>query len=655
MRKFRAIAVLGLLLGAWTPVAAAQVDVAPYVAEDGFGNIKLSPTGEYYAATVPLEGQTGLVVMRRADGEVTASFRFTRGTHVHDFWWVNGERVLMSVAESFGSRDDPLPTGELYAMNADGGERELLVGWRVQTKQTGTRIKSHKKEERVAAFLIDPLPQDENDVLISVRPLTRDPSTRVERMDVYSGRRTRVTSAPVSWAHFVTDNSGVVRFAVGSDTNNVSRTYYRSGQDAEWELINDEAVSERIELPLGFSDDDATAYLQVEQPKGPDAIVAMDVAGGERRELLRDDTVDPNPIFRDGWGAPIGVRYLGAQPRTAFFDETSEDARLYRSLEAAFPGSRVDIPSATADGRIKLVLASSDVDPGSFYAFDAIDKKADFVLARREGIDPQKMAPMRAVALQSRDGLTLHGFLTVPAGSDGTDLPLVVMPHGGPYGIFDRWGFDADTQLLAEAGYAVLRVNFRGSGNYGRAFRHAGARQWGGAMQDDLTDATRWAVREGIADPGRICIYGASYGGYAALMGAAKEPDLYKCAVGYVGVYDLPRLRGENRRHGRWAKTWTGEWVGDDAERLAAASPNRLAERIKVPVFLAAGGEDQVAPIEHSELMERALANAGVPVETLYYPKEGHGFYTEEHRREFYAKLLDFLGRHLGSDGVAGR
>lgn len=653
MGKSRGWLLAGLL---WvlSPQVLAQVDVAQFVEQDSFSDIKLSPTGEYLAMTVPLDDQTGLAVMRRNGGELTATFRFRGGTHVHDFWWVNDSRVLMSISESFGSRDDPLPTGELYAMDADGSRRELLVGWRVQTQRTGTNIRPRKREENVAAFLIDPLLDDDRNVLIAVQPLASDPQTRVERMDVYSGRRIRVTSAPVQRARFVTDNRGQVRFALGAGTSNISQLYYRASSDDDWTLVNDERASGRIEVPLGFSDDNGVAYLQVEQPAGPDAIVAMDVASGERRELLRDQVVDPRPIHRDGWGAPIGVRYLGAGVRSEFFDTDSEDARLYRSLQAAFPGHRIDIPSATADGRLKLVLATSDIEPGSFYLFDTVDKKADFLLARRERIDPSDMAPMQAVEIQARDGLTLHGFLTVPKDSDEKGLPLVVLPHGGPFGVFDRWGFDSDTQLLAGAGYAVLRVNFRGSGNYGRAFMQAGARQWGGAMQDDLTDATLWAIDRGVADPGRICIYGASYGAYAALTGVAREPGLYRCAVGYVGVYDLPRMSRENRQIGRWARTWTREWIGDDTAQLAAISPDRLADRIEAPVLLAAGGEDLVAPIEHSRGMERALKRAGVPVETLYYPKEGHGFYAVENRRGFYEKLLEFLQRHLGEPGTAG-
>jgi dipeptidyl aminopeptidase/acylaminoacyl peptidase len=227
---------------------------------------------------------------------------------------------------------------------------------------------------------------------------------------------------------------------------------------------------------------------------------------------------------------------------------------------------------------------------------------------------------------------------------------MVLMPHGGPFGIFDGWQYDRDAQMLAAAGYTVMQVNYRGSGNYGWAFQTAGARQWGGAMQDDLTDATRWAVEQGHADASRICIYGASYGGYAALMGVAKEPSLYRCAAGYVGVYDLPMMQRQDGRKRRSLGNWSRDWVGEDMAALAAASPNRLAERITVPVFLAAGGEDEIAPVEHTRMMEAALRKAGVPVESLYYDTEGHGFYTEPHQREYYTRLLAFLSRHLGGD-----
>ena len=641
-------AALLLALGLLAAPVASAVDVQAYVKKDSFNDIKLSPNGDYYAATVMLDDKTALAILRRSDNKVTANFRLGKNTHVSDFWWVNPQRVVISIDEKFGALDQPRPTGELYAINADGTQAELLVGQRVQGAGLGTMIQT-KKVERIAAFLVDDLKDDDKGVVISVMPFSADPFTRAERLDVYSGRRTPLARAPVRNADFVTDNQGVVRFATGFGVDNVRKLYYRKGDGAEWRLLSDEAVKGHKEWPIGFSDDDATAYFETEQPEGPNAIVAFDIAGETRKQLMRDGDVDPGRfIYRNGTMTPVGAFFMDGKPRTAFFDNTAPEARLYRSLEAAFENQAVRITSQTADGRLALVQVSGDSNPGDFYIFDTVSKKADHLLSRRDWFDPEKMATVMPVKVPARDGLVLHGYVTLPNGSSGKNLPTVVMPHGGPYGIQDTWRFDGDAQLLADAGYAVLQVNFRGSGGYGQAFTKAGAREWGGKMQDDVTDATRWMIQQGIADPKKICIHGASYGGYAALMGAAKEPGLYQCAAGYVGVYDLPTMHthGDIQRRGS-SETYLREWIGD-RNSLAAVSPNRLADRIKVPVFLAAGGEDERAPIEHSKMMEQALKKAGVPVETLYYPNEGHGFYVEANRKEYYTRLLAFLSQHLG-------
>ncbi|MEG3192257.1 alpha/beta hydrolase family protein [Lysobacter sp. D1-1-M9] len=636
-----------LATGLATAPAATAVDVRAYVKKDAFNQIKISPDGDHYAATIPREDRTGLVIMRRSDNTLTAGFHMGKNTHVADFDWVNPERVLISMTEKFGALDQPRYTGEIYAISADGSGAELLVGQRVRGAGPGTRIQ-RKKVEAVVASLVDDLPGDDDHVIISVRPFRPDPYTRAERMNVYSGRRHTIARAPVRNARFVTDNQGVVRFAVGAGTDNRQKLYYRADGDAEWELINNETASRLRQWPIGFAADDQTAYLEAEQAQGPNAILGFEISTGTRSVLLRDDTVDPSHIlYRNGSRIPVGVRFIDGEPRTEFIDAGSAEARLYRSLEAAFAGTRVAISSQTADGSLALVYTGSDRSPGDFYVFDAKAKTADHLLSRREWFDPAQMAPMRPFEFKARDGLVVHGYLTVPNGSGGKTLPMVVMPHGGPFGVRDVWGFDSDVQMLAHAGYAVLQVNFRGSGGYGRAFESAGARQWGKAMQDDLTDATHWAMEQGIAAKDRICIYGASYGAYASLMGVAKEPELYRCAVGYVGVYDLPTMhtRGDIQEH-RSGETYLEEWIGDP-EQLATVSPNRMASRIKAPVFLAAGGEDERTPIEHTEMMEKALREAGVPVETLYYPTEGHGFYVEANRNEYYTRLLAFLSRSL--------
>ena len=636
------------------PPSHAQVDLGPFIQDEGILDLKISPDGRFLAATLPAEDRSVIAILNRLDRSVVGSFQLPANTHIADFWWAKDDRLLFGLAERFGMRDYPASTGELYGMNADGSRAQMLVGYRVQNSGLGTNIRSGPKEERVFAWPVDLLPDDPRNVLVAISPFVGDPYTRVDRMDVYSGRRHTVATVPVTRAQFVTDHQGEVRFAVGSRGDNLSQLYYRVDRSADWELLNHEGTSGRVERPVGFSRDGTIAYLQVSQPTGPDAIVAMDVATRERSELLRDGVVDPEIIFQPGTGVAIGVRYPGAKPRMAFFDPASSDARLFGMFEEAFPGNRIEVASSTRDAGTKLLLTTSDRDPGSFYTYDAKEKKADFVLARRAGIDPEQMTGMAPVTIRARDGLMVHGYLTRPANAPaGQPLPLVVLPHGGPFGISDAWAFDPETQLLAQAGYAVLQVNYRGSGGYGRSFQQAGAREWGGKMQDDLTDATRWAIEQGHTTAERICIYGGSYGAYAAMMGAAREPGLYRCAAGYVGVYDLPMMRNEDRRGAAWLRTWFDEWVGNDAQALTAASPTQRASDIRVPVLLVAGGKDEIAPVAHTRSMERALRAANVPVETLYVANEGHGFYKPENRRAYYTKLLDFLATHLGGQRAA--
>ena len=634
--SIRAFALCGALLAAAPCVAAdapATVDVMRYVRRDSYGQIKISPKGDHYAATVPLEDRTILVIIDRATGKPTAKIEDDSDTVVSDFWWVNDHRVIAAMAKKYGRHDTPSPTGELVGVDADGKRAKWLTG----------------PTEYTVAFMLDTLRDDPDNVLITVFPYGADVETSVERMNVYTGNRGPISSAPVRNADFVTDRNGDVRFARGGGKDNASQLYYREPGNGAWRKLSDESDSGVVETPIGLSDDGRTAYLQVQRKQGPDAIVAMDTATGAYSELLRDPVVDPHGILyaHDG-EAPVGALYLRDGARTRFFDEKGAIARYYRQMEKAFPGDTVLLTSATDDGRLLLFAVFSDRNPGDFYLYDTAAKQVDPVMSRRKWFDPARQPATEAIVLNARDGTPLHGYLTRPRGADpAVPLPMVVMPHGGPFGISDTGWFDDDTQLLAEAGYAVLQINYRGSGGYGRAFQHAGAREWGGRMQQDLTDATRWAIEHKVAITDRICLYGASYGGYAALMGVATEPDLYRCAVGYAGVYDLVKMHRDVANYGGGNLTWADQWIGP-RDRLDAVSPTRLAACIKAPVFLAAGGADRRAPIEHSERMEKALTAAGVPVETLYYPREGHGFYTEAHRREFYVRLLAFLSRHLG-------
>ncbi len=638
-----------LALVACFQCAAAVVDVTPYTKRDGFEGIKLSPNGDYYAATVPQEGKSVLLIVHRGDNKPTGGFGLGKNTYVADFWWVSPKRLVISMARKFGALDRPELTGNLYGINADGSGSSLLVGPDVDQMSTGSHIQARTTEDVWASF-VDDLPNDDHNVLVSVTPFTADAYSRVDRMDVDTGVRHPVLRSPVRNASFVTDNSGVVRFASGYDMNDINYLYYRSSDKAEWQEINNELSSGHSEAPIGFSADNRFAYLDVEQATGPSALMEMDTRDDTRKEVFRDKVSDPDSVVVAVDHAPVGVTLVDGNPHSVFFDEKGAEARLYHSLEAAFPGNAIAVSSRTTDGKLALVEVKNDRNPGDFYLFDTVAKKADHLVSRRDWFDPEKMAKVRPFNFKARDGMRLFGYLTLPQGS-GKNLPLVVMPHGGPFGIADGWEFDTSSQLLAAAGYAVLQVNYRGSAGHGRAYMQAGKRQWGGTMQDDITDATRWAIDQGVADAHRVCIYGASYGGYAALMGVAKEPTLYKCAAGYVGVYDLPMMFNKGDVFQAYSgKAYLHDWIGDPSE-LGRVSPVKLASQIKVPVFLAAGGQDQRAPIAQSEEMEKALRAAGVPVETLYFRTEGHGFYEQAHQQEFYNKLLAFLDRNIGATG----
>ncbi len=627
--------------------AADAVDLTPYVQQDVYEWVKISPDGKHFAVTKPLEDRTALLILRREDHAFTAKIMGGADSVVDDFWWANDERVVVSLSRKQGSRDEPVSIGELHAVNVDGKYSMLLASPYGVREHAGLVTEVRNTLEQMV-YMLDPLAGDTRNVLVSAVPVANDPFVRVEKLDIYNRNRIRIAEVPVRRASFISDQAGEVRFAVGANVDNISKLYYRDARGEDWRLINDAGSSGQRRFPLGFSADGKLAYLQVEQASGPDSIVSWDPATGKEVELLRDGVVDPYQILYDLDGkTPIGASFMHERISNRFFDEAARTPRLYRSLEKVFVHDAVRMTSATADGRYVLLFVWGDRNNGDYFLFDTEQKKADRIFSRREWFVPTQVPPSRLVNFRARDGMQLHGYLTEPLTPANGPRPMVLLPHGGPFTVFDQWRFDDDAQLLAAAGYAVLRVNYRGSGNYGRAFTDAGSREWGARMQDDLADATQWAIKEGVADRERICIYGASYGGYAALMGAARDPDLYRCAAGYVGVYDLELMHRDTSQGSGSGRTWAADWLGDRRE-LGARSPVNLADRIKVPVFLAAGGRDERAPIEHSKRMERALKRAGVPVETLYYPNEGHGFYTEPHRREYYARLLGFLGQHLG-------
>ena len=312
----------------------------------------------------------------------------------------------------------------------------------------------------------------------------------------------------------------------------------------------------------------------------------------------------------------------------------------------AFPGQLISFDGFSRDNNKVLFSAHSDRQPASNYLYDRTTKKLLQVAESRPWIKPEQLAPTRSIEFQSRDGRKLFGFHTA---RDDSKRPLVVIPHGGPHGVHDAWGYDGDVQFFASRGYGVLQVNFRGSGGRGKDFEEDGYLEWGGKMQDDIADGVKWLIANKLADADRICTFGASFGGYAALMQPIRNPGMYKCAAGYVGVYDLGIMKKEGDINDtRFGRRYMDRVLGTDDAILAANSPARNVDRIGVPVFLAQGSLDQRVPMQQFNALKKALSAAGIEVDSMVAQGEGHGFYKPENRAELYRRVDAFIAGNVG-------
>jgi dipeptidyl aminopeptidase/acylaminoacyl peptidase len=367
----------------------------------------------------------------------------------------------------------------------------------------------------------------------------------------------------------------------------------------------------------------------------------------ERVVYARDDYDVASVAFSKKRKVPTWANYTTWRAERHFFDETSQ--RMFAALEKQLPGYQLNIQSSTDDEDVMVVAAFNDRTQGTRYLYDRRSDKLTKLGDVTPWLDAANAAEVKPVSYRSRDGLTIHGYLTLPKGREAKKLPVVVNPHGGPWAR-DEWGYNPEVQFLANRGYAVLQMNFRGSIGYGRKFWEASFGQWGLAMQDDVADGVAWLVAEGIADPKRVCIYGGSYGGYATLMGLVRHPDLYACGIDYVGVSNLSTFLRSIPPYWKPMLEMFYAMVGNpekDAERLKATSPALNAERIRAPLLIAQGARDPRVNKNESDQMVEAMRKRGIEVEYLVKDNEGHGFANEENRFEFYGAMERFLAKVL--------
>lgn len=491
---------------------------------------------------------------------------------------------------------------------------------------------------------------DPKQILISMSPWNngREQTVRLAKLNIYDGRVQELSRAPALNAELYADADGVVRFSSSTDDANNTVLHRFNPKTREWSVYQKAAFGEEFASPVALPSGGDSVFIQRAPDDGPLGIYEITVATGEQNLVFRHDTADARPLL-DWQQSPWGAELEYGKHEFVPLDPEHPYTALVFGLEQAFPADRIRVLGGTHDFRLTIVEVSGGHLPEQYYLYDASVGALSKLFDSDPVLSGQDLAEVTPIELRARDGLELHGYLTLPPRSAGQNLPLVVMPHGGPFGVNDSWQFNRENQLLASRGYAVLQVNFRGSGGFGPGFQAAGIGERGDAMQDDVTDATRWAISEGYADPARICLYGWSHGGYAALRGVSREPALYQCAVGAAGVYDFDiQYRKADYTRYRYGRAYMRQSLGTDPAKLRAISPVHSAERIEAAVFLVHGEQDERVPVEHARAMRRALNAAGKPPRYLERRGEGHGFFKEENRAHFYAELLEFLDLHIG-------
>lgn len=498
----------------------------------------------------------------------------------------------------------------------------------------------------VRASIEDHLPDDPDHVLISHN--RRDPEVfDVYRVDVNTGAASLVAENPGNIVGWGTDHAGRVRVALANEGLDTI-LLYRDREDAPFEPLVTTDYRTSV-IPAFFTFDDRKIYAISNRGRDRSSLVVLDPAAPDEEQLI----FEPPEVDLDGAGYSrkrkvlTMASYRIAKPERKIFDPQTQ--ALYDRLSALLPGYEFALQGWNRNEDMFVVSAYNDRTPGTRYLYsekhDALYKLADINPSLREA----DMAFMRPISYKARDGLTIHGYLTLPSGRDPRNLACVINPHGGPW-TRDDWGFNAEAQFLANRGFCVLQMNFRGSTGYGRAFWEAGFGQWGLKMQDDITDGVDWLVDQGIADPKRIGIFGASYGGYATLAGVAFTPDLYAAAVDYVGVSNLFTFMETIPLYWQPMLAQMREMVGDprrDKERLAATSPALHVDRIKTPLLIAQGARDPRVNKAESDQVVDALRARGVQVEYMVKDNEGHGFHNEENRFDFYRAMEAFFIHHL--------
>lgn len=643
-------------------VSAEPLSVEQFFKRASYSRVRLSPDGKLAAAVVPGERREGLAVidLETKKGRPITNFG---DADVLRFFWINNHRLVFSVGDAHEADSNSYFYG-WYAVNVDGSHLEEISSANLQGAVTGSRLAGSAGAHSLSygpgthVRYLAALPDGSDHVLVEVTIGDKESvalwdTMETKRLEDLTGEITNVT-------HWVIDQRGRPRAALSFEEGR-EKVWYRDQLGEPWRKIADEPEGQLAFRPLAFGSD-GTFYVTAYQDSDKAAIFRYDTARGQVAERVARhlDANMESMIFNHATGQLLGYSYEGSRTGVIWID--AQMARVQNMASRALPNMTTAVSIAEENPQRALITSWSSTSPPTYYLLDADKRTMEKFSSSRPWINAAEMSERRFVRYKARDGLEIPSYLTIPKGSSGKNLPLVVEIHGGPWIDKQTDQFNVNAQFLASRGYAVLQPDFRGTRGYGKRHFEASFGQWGYAMQDDITDGVEWLIREGIADRNRICLLGASYGGYATLWGLIKTPELYRCGVAYVALTDISYMFDFNLSdYGR--SLWTGydaarTWIGDpnrDAEKFNAVSPVQQAARLKAPVLLAYGGADQRVPLKNGTALRAALDKYGKTYEWVVYDDEGHGFNDDKNRFDFWRRVDAFLKKYLTDPATSNK
>lgn len=615
------------------------IPTSVFAARDEFGDARLSPDGSRFAVRKNVGKRVQFAFYDAATLELLKTVDIGAGLEVRWFRWANNNRLVYSIGWVARYNERRQSVSRLFVYDFEKEEKRY-IGFPEQGFIGDDVIFTDPAGEYVLL--------DVNQSIYQWPDVWRFPLDESGHEAAVKVQKSR--EAVSNW---IADETGVVRMGYGPLRSGRTFVAYRSGPNEDWKRVarlkyrSDEAENWNIYSIFSGTD---IGYALITGDGEQEAIYAFDYSAGEPGALIyREPGQAIQDIGRDREGRPISVYYSDDRSRIRWLDPAM--AKVQSQLEDALPGPQVRIISRSDDGQRMIVWSGGENDPGALYVFTPEDRRLDLFTSVRPELDHGLLATPEAVTYTARDGTEIDAYLTLPKGRVARNLPLILLPHGGPYGVRDMLEYNDEVQLLANRGYAVLQPNYRGSGGYGDAFEKLGEGQIGKAMQDDLDDAMDWAVAQGIADPRRVCMVGGSYGGFAALWAVIRNPERYRCAASWAGVTDWKKqLRYDRDYLGRRLyEEFQVQIEGEGDFSLSAVSPARQIATLDRPVLLAHGKNDKRVPFDQYQFMVEQAAKAGKSLETLELD-EGHSFEEMENEQAWYDALEAFLAKHNPAD-----